>query len=87
MEWIDVRYSSPNKSDRPEIDETVWLYNIETGYINLGCLVELENEGYFWAESNGILYTENGRIVAECEIDDIGFTHFCRLPKLPTDGI
>lgn len=67
-----------------EENETVWLYNDKTHNVMLAVMVYVTNEGWFWAESNGIVYVENGQIVTEAEIEDeYDFTHYCKLPKLP----
>ena len=77
-EWILLKDMQPSEN------ELVWLYNIHTNFIALGCLVYVVNEGWFWGVSNGTIYVENSKIVSECEFDDdYAFTHFCELPKLP----
>jgi len=75
-EWKNVN------DDRPPHLKTVWLCNREKGWVWLGCCVVGE-DGYHWAASNGIIYSEKGEIVAECESDDLDVTHFCYLPTLP----
>jgi hypothetical protein len=81
-EWISLKKSYPKEN------ETVWLYNANTNHIALGLRVWIndgDDSGWMWAISNGIIYSENGRIVSECETDDdYEFTHFSRLPVLPT---
>lgn len=77
MDWISVKDSLP-----PE-NETVWLISQRQQTAVLGCLVYIINEGYFYAGSNGFIYVEDGKIVTECEIDDIEVTHWLPLPKLP----
>jgi hypothetical protein len=69
----------------PDENETVWLYNSMNNFVALGCHVWTgEDSGWVWALSNGIIYSENGKIVSECESDDdYAFTHWCRLPTLP----
>ena len=42
----------------PDALETVWLSNGK-GWTTLGCRV-IEHTGWFWAESNGVIYEENG---------------------------
>ena len=69
------------KDDLPEELETVWISNGK-GFTVLGCLVYDEN-GWQWAISNGIIYEENGKIVAECESDDLDVIYWARLPKAP----
>jgi len=66
-----------------EENETVWACNKETGFVALACLVYCE-DGWLWAISNGVIYSENGKIISECDIDDAyDFTHYQRLLKLP----
>lgn len=75
-------------ADLPE-EITVWLYNIETNYLALGELVypgapDDPDAGWLFAVSDGTIYAEDGRIIAECELDDeYEFTHFALLPELP----
>ncbi len=73
---------------QPEENETVWLYNRHNKFVALGCRIWVmgddEDAGWLWALSNGSVYSENGKIVSECESDDnYEFTHWCRLPLLP----
>jgi len=75
-EWVSVKERLPGEL------ETVWLLNIKTGWLCLGCRVYFE-DSWHWAESNGIIYSENGKIVAECESEDLDVTHWCKLPTLP----
>lgn len=72
----------PVSEDMPDHLETVWLANLEKGWVRLGCMVDAD-DGYHWAYSNGVIYVEDGKIVSECESDDLDVTHFCRLPRLP----
>jgi hypothetical protein len=66
----------------PEENEIIWLYDSESNFVALGCLVF--NEGkYNFAVSNGVIYAENNKIVSDCEIDDYNFTHWSKLPELP----
>ena len=68
----------------PEENETVWLTEIGTNSVSLGCRVYLKNEGWFWAFTNGNFYGEDGKIVTECELTDNDvFTHYHRVPSLP----
>lgn len=72
----------PLTKERPSESETVWFYNKKTKFVMLGCIGYIE-DGYLFATSNGIIYSENGKIVSECEYDDdYEFTHFARLPEL-----
>jgi hypothetical protein len=66
----------------PENLQTVWLANKEKQWVCLGCLVDT-NEGWHWAESNGVIYVDEGKIVSECESDDLNVTHWCALPDPP----
>ena len=75
--WISVKDKLPNEN------ETVWICNNETRYVNLGSFVYIGNEGWFWSESNGTIYSHEGNIVAECETEDLDVTHWMPLPKLP----
>lgn len=62
----------------PDHLETVWISNGK-GFTTLGCLVCTE-DGWHWAATNGVIYEENGRIVSECESDDIDAEYWHRLP-------
>jgi len=66
----------------PEHLQTVWLANKEKQWVCLGCLVD-SNDGWHWAESNGVIYVDEGKIVSECESDDLDVTHWCALPEPP----
>jgi hypothetical protein len=74
--WIPLMLELPDES------ETVWLYNVDSKFLALGCRI-VEGDDWLWAVSNGVIYAEGGKIVSECEPDDYEFTHFCRLPELP----
>lgn len=65
----------------PKALQTVWLTNGK-GWCCLGCLVE-DAEGWHWAESNGVIYIENGEIVSECESEDLDVNYWHELPKPP----
>lgn len=71
--WISVN------ERLPEPLQTVWLSNGK-GWVCLGCLVQ-DQEGYHWAQSNGIIYQENEAIVSECESDDLDVQFWHELPK------
>ena len=73
--WISVREKLPKAL------QTVWLTDGK-GRVALGCLVE-DAEGWHWAQSNGVIYTENGGIVSECESEDLDVNYWHELPKLP----
>jgi len=82
LAWVSVNDALP------DINETVWLHNANTGWVALGCRVFVDCRDslevcYLWAVSNGIIYAENGKIVSECELDDdYDVTHWSRLPEL-----
>jgi len=77
VEWISV------KDRLPEYNETVWACNEKDGYVNLACIVNPDNDGWLWAVTNGIIYSEDGKIVSECELDDdYDFTHWMPLPEI-----
>lgn len=73
--WVSVTDSLPKAF------KTVWLSNGKE-WCCLGCLVE-DAEGWHWAESNGVIYVENGEIVSECESEDLDVTYWHEIPKLP----
>lgn len=73
MKWIET------KKELPKPLETVWISNGK-GWTTLGCLVETK-EGIHWAETNGIIYEDNGQIVSECESDDLDVNLWHELPK------
>jgi len=76
LNWIDVNVVLP------EDGQTVWACNDKTGFVALACLVY--DESWLWAVSNGNIYSENGKIISECELDDdYDFTHWHPLPELP----
>jgi len=73
--WVAVTDAIPKPL------QTVWLTNGK-GWVCLGCLVE-DAEGWHWAESNGVIYIENGEIVSECESEDLDVNFWHELPKPP----
>lgn len=73
--WVAVTDALPKPL------QTVWLTN-NKGHICLGCLVE-SDDGWHWAESNGVIYIENGEIVSECESEDLDVVFWHELPKPP----
>ena len=76
MDWISV------KDKLPEETQTVWVYNKDTKFVALACLVYLD--GWIWAISNGEIYAQDGEIISVCEYDDdYDITHWMPLPKLP----
>lgn len=74
-EWVTASEKLP-----PPL-QTVWGSNGK-GWTALVCLVET-NEGWHWAESNGVIYEENGKIVSECESDDLDVKFWHMLPEPP----
>lgn len=70
--WVAVTEALPKPL------QTVWLTNGK-GFVCLGCLIEYE--GLHWAESNGVIYSENGQIVSECEIQDLDVRYWHELPN------
>ena len=75
IQWVAV------EDELPPILETIWLSNGK-GWADLGCRVE-DNDGWYWAGQNGIIYQEKDQIVAECETDDLDVVYWCKLPKPP----
>lgn len=75
VKWVPVT------DDLPEPLKTVWLTNGK-GWVSLGCRAESDG-GWHWAQSNGILYVEDGEIVSECESEDLDVVFWHELPKLP----
>ena len=73
MRWFNVSEKLPNEL------ETVWLTNGK-GWTCLGCLV-LTDDGYHWAESNGVIYQENDKIVSECESEDLDVVYWHKIKK------
>lgn len=73
--WVAVTDTLPKPL------QTVWLTNGK-GWVCLGCLVESDG-GWHWAESNGVIYIENGEIVSECESEDLDVNFWHELPKPP----
>lgn len=79
-QWVSIKETKKY----PKEEETVWLYNAKDKCVWLGCLVYTREEGFNWVILNGgDIYAENGKIVAECDGDDIEVTHWCELPLLP----
>lgn len=73
--WVAVTDALPKPL------QTVWLTNGK-GWCCSGCLVESDG-GWHWAESNGVIYIENGEIVSECESEDLDVNYWHELPKPP----
>ena len=81
--WVSVNDSLP------EHLETVWISNGK-GWTTLGCRSDLyDNNGdgcYSWcwaAATYGSVYEEDGKIVAECEEDDLDVRFWHPLPVPP----
>lgn len=75
ISWVAVENGLPDEL------ETVWISNGK-GWTTLGCLVYAEG-GWHWAETNGVIYQEDGKIVSECESDDLDVKFWHRLPEPP----
>lgn len=80
--WISV------KDRLPETLETVWISNGK-GFTTLGCrsdLYEGDNGKFEWcwaAIVNGGIYESEGKIVAECDEDDLEVNFWMPLPTPP----
>jgi len=74
--WVDVRI------DLPPFRETVWLVSGDS-HVWLGCRVRGEDHGWHWAVSNGVIYSDGGKIVSECDGDDVDVAYWGSLPLLP----
>jgi len=72
--WVSVGEGLPKPL------QTVWLANSQ-GWVGLGCLVEINGE-WHWSQSNGVIYFENGQIIAECESEDLNVEYWHELPNL-----
>lgn len=68
----------------PDELETVWISNGK-GWTTLGCRVPDEN-GWHWAQSNGVIYQQDNKIMSECESDDLDVRFWQRLPEPPLFG-
>ena len=79
-QWISVE-------DRlPDSLQTVWISNGK-GWTTLGCRSEYDHEGnWCWAETNGVIYEEDGKIVSECEEEDLDVIFWSPLPQPPNDN-
>ena len=74
-EWISV------DKQLPETLETVWISNGK-GWTTLGCRSGLDADGdWYWCETNGIIYEEDGKIVSECEEEDLDVQFWYPLPQ------
>lgn len=61
--------------------QTVWVSNGK-GWTTLGCLVQ-GDDGFHWAETNGLIYENEDGIVSECDSNDLDVRFWCELPKPP----
>ena len=75
ISWVAVENGLPDEL------ETVWISNGK-GWTTLGCIVYAEGS-WHWAETNGIIYQEKGKIVSECESEDLDVKFWHRLPEPP----
>lgn len=73
--WVNVTDKLPKHL------QTVFISNGK-GWTTLGCRV-VTNDGWFWGETNGVIYESNGEIVSECEIEDTDVMFWHELPKPP----
>ena len=79
--WVKV------EDGLPEVLETVWISNGK-GWTTLGCRSGYQqgDDGeliWCWCATNGTIYEEDGKIVAECEEDDWDVRHWRPLPAPP----
>lgn len=80
--WVSVHDALP------ETLETVWISNGK-GWTTLGCRSDFHEGddgklGWCWCVvANGIIYEEDGKIVAECEEDDLDVCFWHPLPIPP----
>ena len=79
--WVKV------EDGLPEALETVWISN-GNGWTTLGCRSDYQqgDDGeliWCWCATNGTIYEEDGKIVAECEEDDWDVRHWRPLPAPP----
>lgn len=73
QKWHKVSEKMPNAL------ESIFMSNGK-GWVSIGCLVD-SNDGWHWAESNGTMYEENGKIVTECESDDLDVVFWHPFPS------
>lgn len=74
--WYPITVSNPPP------DQLCWLRGYSAEKVWLGCRTYVENEGIFWAESNGMIEVSEGMIASDCYLEDISPTHYSPLPKL-----
>lgn len=73
ISWVAVGNGLPNEL------ETVWISNGK-GWTTLGCIAYAEGV-WHWAQTNGVIYQQDGKIVSECESDDLDVKFWHRLPE------
>ena len=73
MEWISVN------EKLPEPLETVWITNGK--YVKLGG-GDVAHNGWLWAAAFDQPYIEDGKIVVDCEFDDLDVTHWHPVPSM-----
>ncbi len=79
--WEESQKWTKVEDGLPDELETVWISNGK-GWTTLGCRV-YEDGDWHWAESNGTIYEEDGKIVSECESDDLDVQDWKALPEPP----
>jgi hypothetical protein len=80
ISWVAVENGLPDEL------ETVFISNGK-GWTTLGCIVyglaSTVKGGWHWAKTNGVIYQEEGKIVSECESDDLDVKFWHRIPEPP----
>lgn len=75
--WISV------EDELPSPLQTVWISDGEV-WTSLGCRTEPDTDGLWcWAETNGIIYEQDGEIISECEADDLDVRFWHPIPEPP----
>lgn len=75
--WISV------KDELPDPLQTIWISNGE-GWTSLGCRTQPDADGLWcWAETNGIIYQQDNKIISECESDDLDVRFWKIVPEPP----
>lgn len=76
-EWVAVEDGLPDHL------QTVWLSDGKE-WTTLGCRAVYDYEGnWCWAEHNGVIYQDEGKIVAECDNEDLDVKYWMALPGPP----
>lgn len=71
------------EDELPDPLQTVWISNGE-GWTSLGCRTEPDADGLWcWAETNGTIYQQEGKIISECEADDLDVRFWQIVPEPP----